>query len=81
MRSIYDRSFGFLNSEQQVARHVGFMLGWFSTLKMELLWSSETSVRIWTTQLYMPDDGNSRNYHCENLKSYVFTTVTKTFPW
>jgi hypothetical protein len=27
MRSIYDRSFGFLNSEQQVARHVGFMLG------------------------------------------------------
>jgi hypothetical protein len=33
---------------------------------------SETSVYVRTTRHYSPDDGNLRNYRCENLKSYDF---------
>jgi hypothetical protein len=50
--------------------HAGFLLRWFSTLKMELIDSSETSVHIRTTRSYIPEDGNIYNYRCENLKSY-----------
>jgi hypothetical protein len=48
--------------------HVGFLLGWFSTLKMDVILSSETSVHIRTTLRYIIEDGNS----CENLKSYFY---------
>jgi hypothetical protein len=38
--------------------HSGFLLGWFSNLKMEVIRSSETSVYIRATQRYIPEDGN-----------------------
>jgi hypothetical protein len=28
---------------------------------------SETSVHIWTTRCYVPEDGNFHNYRCDNL--------------
>jgi hypothetical protein len=42
-----------------VARQVpqaGFMFGWFSALKLEVIRSSETSVHIRNTQRYIPED-------------------------
>jgi hypothetical protein len=38
--------------------HSGFLLGSFSTPKMEVMRSSETSFHIWTTRRYVPEDGN-----------------------
>jgi hypothetical protein len=38
--------------------YTGFWLGLFWTLKMEVIRSSETSVDIRTTRLYIPEDGN-----------------------
>jgi hypothetical protein len=35
--------------------HAGFLLGWLSTLKMEVRCSSETSVHIRTTQCHVPE--------------------------
>jgi hypothetical protein len=48
--------------------HAIFFLDWFSTFKMEVLSFSETSVHIWTTRRYIPEDGNIHNYRSENLK-------------
>jgi hypothetical protein len=50
--------------------HAGSLLGWFSTLKMEVICFSETSVHIRTIWCYIPEDGNSHSYRCENLKYY-----------
>jgi hypothetical protein len=36
----------------------GFLFCWFSTLKTEVIISSETSVHILTTRRYIPEDGN-----------------------
>jgi hypothetical protein len=42
-----------------------------STLKMEAIWSSETSVDFQrTTQRYIPEHSTLHNRRCENLKSY-----------
>jgi hypothetical protein len=49
--------------------HAGFLFAWFSTLKMELVRSSATSVHIRSTQRYIAEDGNIHNYGCENLKT------------
>jgi hypothetical protein len=38
--------------------HAAVLLIWFSTLKIEVILSSETSVHIQTTQHYVPEDGN-----------------------
>jgi hypothetical protein len=46
--------------------HAGFLLGWIPTTKVE-----ETSAHIRATWRCNPKDGNIRNYHCENLKSYT----------
>jgi hypothetical protein len=44
----------------------------FSTLKMEAIYSSETSVDTQqTTQRYIPEDGTLHNHRCENLKPYT----------
>jgi hypothetical protein len=44
----------------------------FSTLKVEAIYSSETSVDTQrTTRLYIPEDGTLHNHRCENLKSYI----------
>jgi hypothetical protein len=44
----------------------------FSTLKMEAIFSSETSVEThWTTLRHIPEDGTLHNDRCENLKPYT----------
>jgi hypothetical protein len=53
--------------------HTGFSLGRFSTLKMGLIRSSETSIHIRTTRHYILEDGNIHpssifmNQHSSNL--------------
>jgi hypothetical protein len=43
---------------------------YFSTLKMEAICSSETSVDTQrTTRCYIPEDGSLHTHRCENLKS------------
>jgi hypothetical protein len=39
-----------------------------SSLKMEVIPSSETSVHIWTIGRYIPEDGNIHNYRRDNVK-------------
>jgi hypothetical protein len=54
-----------------------FLLGWFSTLKMEVISFSETSGHIRTTRRYIPEEGNINNYRCKNLKSYILSESTQ----
>jgi hypothetical protein len=43
----------------------------FSTLKMEAIFSSETSVDFQrTTRRYIPEDGTLHNHRCENLNFF-----------
>jgi protein tyrosine phosphatase len=51
-----------------------------STLMMEAICSSETSVYIWTTRRYIPEDGNIQNYRYENIKSYTHTEISLSVP-
>jgi hypothetical protein len=47
------------------------LLDFSSTLKMEALCSSETSVATQqTTRRHIPEDDTLHNHRCENLKSY-----------
>jgi hypothetical protein len=55
--------------------NAGFLLGWFSTLKMEVIRSSETSVHIRITRRYIPENGNIHNYFYENLKSCILNII------
>jgi hypothetical protein len=55
----------------------GFCLGLFSTLKLEVIASYETSVHIRTTRRYIPEGGNFHSCRCENIKFYI-TTVVRT---
>jgi hypothetical protein len=44
----------------------------YSTLKMEVICSSKTSVEFqWTTRRYISEDSTVHNHCCENLKSYI----------
>jgi hypothetical protein len=43
----------------------------FSTLQMEAIRSSETSVNPGSIQHHIPDDDILHSHHCENLKSYI----------
>jgi hypothetical protein len=44
-----------------------------STLKMEAISSSETSVETqWTARRHIPEDVNLQKHRCGNLKSYLF---------
>jgi hypothetical protein len=46
---------------------------YFLTLKIEAIFSSETSIDAErTTQRCIPEDGTLHNHRCENLKSYNF---------
>jgi hypothetical protein len=48
-----------------------------STLKMEAICSSETSVASQqTTRRHIPEDDTLHNNRCENLKSYMFHSFT-----
>jgi hypothetical protein len=47
-----------------------------STLKMEATWSSEASVGFQrTSRHYIPEDRTLHNHRCENLKSYISSSV------
>jgi hypothetical protein len=49
----------------------------FSTLKMEAICSSETSVDTpQNTRRYIPEDGSLHNHRCEDLKSDVLLFLT-----
>jgi hypothetical protein len=48
-----------------------------STLKMEAIRSSETSIRTRSTRRHIPEDGILRSHRRENLKSYKFVLVYK----
>jgi hypothetical protein len=50
--------------------HAGASLADFSTLKMEAIHSSETSVYTRSTQRHIPEDGILHSHRCKNLKSY-----------
>jgi hypothetical protein len=61
--------------------HAGSSLADFSTLKMEAIRSSETSVHTTSTWRHIPEDGILHSHRCENFKCYVinevrFTSVT-----
>jgi hypothetical protein len=48
-----------------------------STLKMEAIYSSETSVASQqTTRRHIPEDDTLHNHRCENLKSYEYRLCT-----
>jgi hypothetical protein len=52
--------------------HAGSSLTDFSTLKMEAICSSKTSVHFTgSTWRHIPDDGILHSHRCENLKSYI----------
>jgi hypothetical protein len=47
-----------------------------STLRMEAICSSETSVETQrTTRRYTPEDDTLHNHRCENIKSYSITDL------
>jgi hypothetical protein len=48
--------------DEYSAVHAGLLIGSISTLKMEMIFSSETSVHTLTTRHYIPEDGNTHNY-------------------
>jgi hypothetical protein len=49
----------------------GSPLADFSTLKMEAIVSSETSVNPGSTQRHAPEDNILHSHRCGNLKSYI----------
>jgi hypothetical protein len=55
-------------------------LAYFSSIKMEAICSSETSVEFQqTTRRCIPVDRTVHNNRCENLKSYTLTEVCRYF--
>jgi hypothetical protein len=59
----------------QPLAHAGSSLEDFSTLKMEAIRSSETSVHTRSTRRYIPEDGILHSRRRENLKSYLLAIV------
>jgi hypothetical protein len=55
----------------QPPAHSGSSLADYSTLKMEAIRSSETSVHTRSTRRHIPEDRILYNYRCNNLKSYT----------
>jgi hypothetical protein len=55
----------------QPPAHAGSSLADFSTLKMEAIRSSETSVHTRSTRRHIPEDGILHSHNRENLKSYI----------
>jgi hypothetical protein len=54
--------------------HAFTLVSWStcSTLKMEAIWPSETSVDFqWTTRCYTPECSTFHSHCCDNLKSYT----------
>jgi hypothetical protein len=55
----------------QLPTHAGFSRADFSTLKMEAILSSETSVHTISTRRHIPQDGILHSHRRVNLKSYI----------
>jgi hypothetical protein len=65
--------------KKQPPTHAGSSLADFSTLKMEAIRSSETSVYTRSTRRHIPEDGILHSHRRENLKSYTsFFIFTNT---
>jgi hypothetical protein len=47
-----------------------------STLKMQAIRSSETSVYTRSTRHHIPEDGILDSHRCENLNSYILVVLT-----
>jgi hypothetical protein len=54
----------------QLPAHAGSSLANFSTLKIEVILSSETSVHTRSKRRHIPEDGILHSHRRENLKSY-----------
>jgi hypothetical protein len=61
-------------SEERIA-HASSPLADFSTLKMDAISSSETSVNTRSTQRHIPEDDILHSHRCESLKSYIVKFV------
>jgi hypothetical protein len=57
------------------SRTAGSPLADSSTLKMEAIRSSETSVNARSTQRHIPEDDILHSHRCESLKSYKVNQV------
>jgi hypothetical protein len=55
----------------QTPAYAGSSFSDFSTLKMEGIRSSETSVHTRSTRRHIPEDGTLHCHRRENLKSYI----------
>jgi hypothetical protein len=51
--------------------HAGFSFADFSTMKMEVICSFETSVHARSTRRHIPEDDILHSHRRENLKSYL----------
>jgi hypothetical protein len=54
----------------QPSAYAASSLADFYTLKMEAIFSSETSVHTRSTRRHIPEDGILYSHRCENLRSY-----------
>jgi hypothetical protein len=62
--------------------HAGSSLADFSTLKMEAIRSSETSVHTRSIRRHIPEDGILHSHRRENLKSYkLLTSLMVVLPY
>jgi hypothetical protein len=68
------------SEELQPLAHAGNSLADFSTVKMEVIRFSVTSIHTRSTRCHIPQDGILQRHHRENLKSYIRTlSLTPTF--
>jgi hypothetical protein len=51
--------------------HAGLYFGWVSTVKIDVILSSETPVLTRTTHRHTTEDGILHSHRRENLKSYI----------
>jgi hypothetical protein len=69
IQSVWRRMVGWQMALPSHLVYAGFLLVWFSAMKMEVICFSETSVHIRSARRYVPEDGSICNYRCENHKS------------
>jgi hypothetical protein len=65
----------------QSPAHAGSSLANFSTLNMEAIRSSETSVHTRSTQHHIPEEGILYSHFCENLRSYIYHLSRSEQTW
>jgi hypothetical protein len=65
----------------QPPAHINSSLADLSTLKMEAICSSETSVHIRSTRRHIPENAIVHSHRCENLRSYINKRSLPNFMW